>query len=408
MSRRRCRDAVRCVLIGVLFALFQFGAQASFAQAQWTERETLLLGRSRWDSGGEMSQGAFRARAATPRNATDTVPDPMQLQSRLLDTIAGDWVGGKVTDTYGAAPPACGLPRTAALSVQTRLDGGDTRVMASWAVVDINKTGSITTTYQTELFFTALYQAAGAREDDLQANVSICLRNVSAIIRSCQGGGTDQGAVWQGSVASYCRDQSPDNQRCCSRGTMKLFHLRHKIDLQLIVPEPVDPSSDPSTRPLLPATLFDWKRAAIESRTYEFDYCSCDNQGAGLGIGTCPGGSITVSEAMAWHCEATVAATDLQVMGAGKLLQCPGSLNAISFETRELGAITLDLSVTADSNWIAANGCYGLLRCIAGPCGDGQETAEEQAARCGGAANGDQIPQSAGLKFVYPNTGEPF
>ena len=48
--------------------------------------------------------------------------------------------------------------------------------------------------------------------------------------------------------------------------------------------------------------------------------------------------------------------------------RCPSSLDQISFTTKELGTVTLDLGSMADSNWMSSQGCYGTLRCVQGPC----------------------------------------
>jgi hypothetical protein len=93
--------------------------------------------------------------------------------------------------------------------------------------------------------------------------------------------------------------------------------------------------------------------------------------------------TLKVSEAMAWHCQATIAASHLTVDKVGLILGCPGTLDQIAIETAELGVMSIDLAVRSDSHWTSSNGCYGTLKCIEGPCEDGQETLMERTSRCG-------------------------
>ena len=245
----------------------------------------------------------------------------------------------------------------------------------------------------------------GTSDDTFLANASICLSNVSTLV---QCGATDQAAAWQQAIGAYCGDTSqPDAAaRCCSPATILVARLRHKIDLRVCVADPVDPASDPTTRTPGKRTCYEWRRESIKPRTFVFDYCSCDASAQGLGRGVCPTGSLVVAEAMAWHCEASVMLSALQVQGPAVLTSCPKSLDYIGFRTKELGLMQLDLAVLEDSNWGAANGCYGTLRCVDGPCVSGQETSEETAARCGQAQSAaSEAPPTAVIKFVYPNTG---
>ena len=154
----------------------------------------------------------------------------------------------------------------------------------------------------------------GTSDDTFLANASICLSNASTLV---QCGATDQAAAWQQAIGAYCGDTSqPDAAaRCCSPATILVARLRHKIDLRVCVADPVDPASDPTTRTPGKRTCYEWRRESIKPRTFVFDYCSCDASAQGLGRGVCPTGSLVVAEAMAWHCEASVMLSALQVQG---------------------------------------------------------------------------------------------
>ena len=144
-----CCWAARRRLLGCMLAVALLGGSSA---AVWTapQSETASTRTApRSSVGWHPRVREHRSLPASAGNTTtDVVADLVQLRGQLLRTIEGDWSGGAVTDASGAPALSCGLPRDAALSVQVQQDGSDDRVLATWEMTDINKTGRVMTSYQ--------------------------------------------------------------------------------------------------------------------------------------------------------------------------------------------------------------------------------------------------------------------
>ena len=337
-------------------------------------------------------QDALPAHLRRAANATGLGTQGLE----VLANLEGGWFDGT------AQSDLCGAPRTATVMI-SKVDVQQGVLAAEWAVMDVNQSGLVHFSYSADISIRAIIPS----EDPgaFEANISVCLSNVSSRVLACRDGGSEQASTWLNAIDTFCRDtsQAAFSARCCSSGRLKVVHMRHQIVLQVRVADPRLPTDQgvPGTD----LTQYEWRRKAIDPRTFEFAYCSCDATANGLGIGACPRGVFQVSEAMAWHCEASITASHLTALAAGRLLNCPATLDQIAFQTAELGLMTLDLSVLSDSSWVSSsNGCYGTLKCVEGPCVGGQETVLERASRCGPIGATGDVPAAAAIKYIYPNT----
>jgi len=126
----------------------------------------------------------------------------------------------------------CGLARVVDLNVQTIGNS----IFVNWDIKDENKTGAIGSIYTTAsrcmererlheytccsfLTFSYLHLSPlqelfvvesqpGATADSLEANITLCLSNVSTMLRSCENNGADLGPTWLQSLNTHCESNS--------------------------------------------------------------------------------------------------------------------------------------------------------------------------------------------------------
>ncbi len=140
--------------------------------------------------------------------------------------------------------------------------------------------------------------------------------------------------------------------RCCSPGTISVSLLIWKVwQLKICVQgnNPLDPAIALLSLDTKSRTCYEWERTP--SRTFEFEYCSCDITKAGLERFRCPTGTIKISKIQTNKCGTSVVASAMKKKSAG-LTRCPGSFDEITFDSVELGTLWLDFVVLADSKWI--------------------------------------------------------